>query len=105
MNYIKMDDESKKAIEEAFARAVDEMSRVTISTKENDWYSLPYEIRIGTVFGAAPNVMEIDAWCEQMFGPRHDKDTNPNGVWAREHKGIFNFKNESDRTAFILKWS
>lgn len=105
MNYIKMDDESKKALEEAFSQAIDEMTRVKIFIKENFWYGLPYEIRIGTMLSAAPNVMEIDEWCEQTFGPRYDTDTNPNGVWAREHKGIFNFKNEADRTAFILKWS
>ncbi len=40
-------------------------------------------------------------WCEQTFG----KMTMDNYVWRYVSEGVFEFKNDSDRTMFMLVWA
>jgi len=43
------------------------------------------------------NMESVKRWCNKQFG-------KSNSIWYEHHK-VFFFKNEKDRTAFILKWS
>jgi hypothetical protein len=40
-------------------------------------------------------------WCTEMFGVAHPL----NGQWLYIGEGVFEFTNERDLTAFLLKWS
>jgi hypothetical protein len=40
-------------------------------------------------------------WCEQTFG----EITMDNFRWRFISEGVFEFRYESDRTAFLLRWS
>ena len=40
-------------------------------------------------------------WCEQVFG----EITMYNYRWRFISEGVFEFRYESDRTAFLLRWS
>ena len=40
-------------------------------------------------------------WCEKTFGEM----TMNNYVWRYISEGVFEFKDEQDRTAFLLRWS
>ena len=49
---------------------------------------------------------KMDDWCWDNFGPRsirHDWPTNKDR-WFTNNRAFW-FKNEADRTMFILKWS
>jgi hypothetical protein len=37
-------------------------------------------------------------WCEQKFGPSGQD-------WLYNSEGVFEFKNDADRTMFALRWS
>jgi hypothetical protein len=39
-------------------------------------------------------------WCEKTFGEM----TTNNYVWRYISEGVFEFKDEQDRTAFLLRW-
>lgn len=102
---VHLTDDDKKTLADAMNRAINHMTRIQIQVGEDGWYLLPHRVKIGTLFGGPPNVIEIDQWCEQTFGRRHSTNLNPEGVWARCREGVFNFKHDADRTAFILRWS
>lgn len=68
------------------------------------WARPPYDP--GGIFdydGTQRRVREIEDWIEETCGPRgdwHDPDCR---WWASNRKYIF--KNEEDRTMFVLRWS
>jgi hypothetical protein len=43
------------------------------------------------------SMTSVKRWCNKQFG-------KSNSIWY-EHNKVFFFKNEKDRTAFILKWA
>jgi hypothetical protein len=43
------------------------------------------------------------AWCEQQFGTM--TGPGPGSVWHYVGEGVFEFKNDSDRLMFLLRWS
>ena len=55
---------------------------------------------------------EVDAWCNEQFGPRWSAVRNRAGIWCCFWRGVNDpkgydwfFKNESDAMMFALKWS
>jgi hypothetical protein len=49
---------------------------------------------------------EIDAWCYATFGPRGTWGVdlvNPNARWHASDQKYY-FRNEADRTLFVLRW-
>lgn len=49
--------------------------------------------------------IKMNVWCLDHFGPRAINNWPRNNDRWIVNKGAFWFKNEADRTLFILKWS
>lgn len=90
---------------------VQPMTRQPMTVGEMDhacstWYWVKPDYNPGEIFEldkTRQRVAEIEAWIEDACGPRgswHDPDCR---WWASDRKYIF--KNEEDRTMFVLRWS
>lgn len=90
---------------------VQSMTRQPMTIGEIDhacskWYWVKPDYDPGEIFeydGTRRRVAEIEAWIEETCGPRgswHDPNCR---WWASDRKYIF--KNEEDRTMFVLRWS
>lgn len=62
---------------------------------ENDYFALDIMAAIRLMLNGYPDIID---WCEATFGPSSD-DT-----WSCSYYD-FLFRNEADRTMFILRWS
>jgi hypothetical protein len=70
------------------------------NTVECYWVRLP--TNIGSIFNMSAHgkyIDEVEAWCEETFGPRCS-ETNWYKINAR-----YCFKRAEDRMAFVLKWA
>jgi len=77
------------------------------ATDENivEWYWARLPVAAGAIFNMGAYgkfVDEVDAWCEEAFGPRMSNE-QPVFIWDKIN-GRYCFKRSEDRTAFVLKW-
>lgn len=87
----------------------------------NDIFVKPVETMIfdtGTVYGSryytvepvGGNWLEMEAWCDSTFGEctnriwGETKTPHPEQRWYANNRKFW-FRNERDRTMFVLKWS
>jgi hypothetical protein len=85
---------------------VDEASSYATEANTVEWYWARLPIGLGAIFNMGlygKYVDEVEAWCEETFGPRCSNE-NPTFVWDKIN-GRYCFKRSEDRTAFVLKWS
>lgn len=47
---------------------------------------------------------EVDAWCEQQFGP-HPKNPDAWSRWWHKFEDTILFRDEKDYVLFMLRWS
>jgi hypothetical protein len=78
------------------------------ATDENivEWYWARLPMDVGAIFNMGAHgkfVDEVEAWCEETFGPRMSNE-QPVFIWDKIN-GRYCFKRAEDRTAFVLKWS
>lgn len=77
------------------------------ATDENivEWYWARLPVAAGAIFNMGAYgkfVDEVEAWCEETFGPRCSNE-HPEFIWDKIN-GRYCFKRSEDRTAFMLKW-
>ena len=85
---------------------VDEASSHATEANTVEWYWARLPLAAGAFFnikGTQDHFNEVNAWCEETFGPRCS-DEHPEFIWDLiNHR--YCFKRAEDRTAFVLKWS
>lgn len=85
---------------------VDEASSYATEANTVEYYWARLPIDVGAIFTMGAHgkyVNEVEAWCEETFGPRCSNE-HPEFAWDK-FNGCYCFKSEQDRTAFVLKWS
>ena len=66
------------------------------------WVTPPYNLDIGWDDMVSRN-KEIQEWCDEIYGDKGDWSDPDCRWWTSNRKYIF--KNEEDRTMFVLRWS
>lgn len=88
------------------AKALEALDRITVRYGEDNTFSLRYFVSIqqGWLGRASTEHQEMVKWCDEHYGVHWDID-NIRGTWAYDMEGTFHFKNEQDRTMFMLRWA
>lgn len=60
------------------------------------------EFKYALVFDDSDNLYDQIEWCKSTFGPSYGSTADSR--WISGYKSI-RFRNESDRTFFLLRWS
>lgn len=66
------------------------------------WVTPPYNLDIGWDDMVSRN-KEIQEWCDEIYGDKGDWSDPDCRWWTSNRKYIF--KNEEDRTMFVMRWS
>ena len=80
---------------------VDEAASYATEANTVEWYWARLPMAAGS-FWKQEHVNEVDAWCEETFGPKMSNE-HPTFNWDKIN-GRYCFKRSEDRTAFVLKW-
>lgn len=63
------------------------------------------EFKYALVFDDSDNLYDQIEWCKSTFGPSYGSTSGYKSYrWISGYKSI-RFRNESDRTFFLLRWS
>ena len=90
----------QRQIDRLIESSLNSHSRVSIAPPlspkfSRNWYQAEFDDR---------HYFEVDAWCEQHFGP-HPKNPDAWSRWWHKFEDSILFRDEKDYVLFVLRWS